>query len=730
MKEILRTIKPYIKGLPIIIGVTLLCVLLSNKYLNYTTPIYESSSKIRLADVNQGVPNSGLFDDLDVFASKNKVAAEIEVIKSFALCEKVAKKLSLDIEIYRVGQLKSVELFENSPILIKCIEMEEDYFDKSFDLQINDDFTFKLRDYNGKKIEGKLGDTLLIQNSSFLIELNEVSIAQNPNLQIEDNYQFRINSTQKIYSRFQKNLDVMAVDKEVEVVRITYKDANPMKASKIANVLAETYIQDYIEFKFKAAEMTVDFLDEQIRNVSNSVVKYENKIKSYKQSNDITNIRQETETDLRKIAQLRVLQTNLKMRYESIVELEKYIQNGKEDFLALAPNFEAFTDLLSTELIKKIKELQAEKKDLLIEFLPNHEEVISVDNKIKDISSYLIESISNTRKNLETQYNKLLIDIENAEVALLPVPENNKILASLERDLNIYQESYRFLNEKRIEAQIQKAAKISLHRIITPAQSAKEPISPNSLIIKIVSLLLGFILGIVLVFLFDQLFGTVDTKEEIEELSTIPVATVTPLLYEPNAIINHYLKHINQLEVKGILNEKFVVNFNAFQKKSGASFNAYHFAENLARQERKVLLIDLGENGELMNSLSSNVKVQHFSEKELSSFSKSKLKKKIDAYKSKYDFVLIKNQLVNDQFASLFMSLADVNFIMLDTQNSNRRRIEDSNLIKLEYKLDKVYFIINRYAATRNFTKMVFWNLYQILKNSINPKNEISTQNI
>ncbi|MBK7805834.1 MAG: hypothetical protein IPJ51_05995 [Saprospiraceae bacterium] len=56
---------------------------------------------------------------------------------------------------------------------------------------------------------------------------------------------------------------------------------------------------------------------------------------------------------MRKISQLKIQQTNIKMNLEAIHELNDYIARGKDNFLDLAPNFEAFTDLLSTEMVKK-----------------------------------------------------------------------------------------------------------------------------------------------------------------------------------------------------------------------------------------------------------------------------------------------------------------------------------------------------------------------------------------
>jgi CRISPR/Cas system endoribonuclease Cas6 (RAMP superfamily) len=94
------------------------------------------------------------------------------------------------------------------------------------------------------------------------------------------------------------------------------------------------------------------------------------------------------------------------MNLEAIHELDEYIKNGKENFLDLAPNFEAFTDLLSTEMVKKIKQLQGEKKDLLLTYTPNDDRVKVVDKKLKDHTDYLVESIQNTKKKPRNEIQK------------------------------------------------------------------------------------------------------------------------------------------------------------------------------------------------------------------------------------------------------------------------------------------------------------------------------------
>ncbi|MDB9882888.1 Wzz/FepE/Etk N-terminal domain-containing protein [Bacteroidia bacterium] len=95
MKESLRYLRPFLRGLTIILFCMVVTVLSVKKYLTYLTPQYESIAKLRLADLTQGVPNNNLFKNLDVFASTNKMAAEIELMKSSVMLTKALNKLGL-----------------------------------------------------------------------------------------------------------------------------------------------------------------------------------------------------------------------------------------------------------------------------------------------------------------------------------------------------------------------------------------------------------------------------------------------------------------------------------------------------------------------------------------------------------------------------------------------------------------------------------------------------------
>ncbi len=707
MEENFRILKPYLRGLPFIILSLVVAFMVSKKYLNYVTPMYESTAKLRLADVNDGVPSSNLFKDLDVFTTANEIAAEIEVIKSEVLLDKVLDSLDFDMEVFRKGKIKTDELYHDSPLNIEYDILDPDAYDKLYEVKVLDKTNFQISE-SGSDVSqpGIIGDTLIFDGVMLRISPNPNYLMANPHVQIMDDYQFRILSRPKLIANVKSKLDVIAVDKDVAVLRINFKSPNPEKASILVNTLSEVYINDYIENKYKAANVTVMFLQEQINSVLAKLSVAENSIQNFREDKGVTNILQETETDLRKIAQLKIQQTNIKMNLDAIEELTRYIQEGQENFLELAPNFEAFTDLLSTEIIKEIKALQAKKRDLLITFTPNNEKVMVIDEKIYDLTSYLAESINNTYKNLRIKYDRITEEINRAETVFEVIPEKERMLKILNREFKIYQQSYVFLNEKRIEAEIAQAARISFHRIITYAQTPKDPISPNGIIILSVATILGLMGAVILIYIIHLVKAKVNDKQTVESNSMIPISMLTPLLKNKTVANNYFMQTALELEVKGLLVPKNIICFSSYKYKSGAEYISVNLAKTSAQQGMKVLIIDVEDkldiNPDSTGNIHDNLDIVSLSDDSFSYYTKAAMQNHLESLRKDYDVVFMINELIGTGRSTMFMSLSTVNIITLDTRKTQVKRITESDLLNEEYNLPSVYFALNRYGYNPN----------------------------
>lgn len=701
MNENIRLLKPLFRGMPIIILSVVLSIMAAKKYLNYVTPMYESTARLKLADIQEGLSNSNLFKDMDALLSSSKIAAEIEVLKSSALIEKTISKLPFNKEIYRKGGMLSTELFENSPILIDGTFEGSKALDKRYGLQLlsNKEFLFFYPE-SKEGINGQIGKPLVIEGGKIIVHLNDDYIATKKEIKVIDQYEFEFLSQQKLLDKINSNLDIVPVEKDVPVIRINFKSNVPLKAALFVNKLAEVYIKDYIESKYKAANTTVNFLKGEIQTSNQKLKASEDNIQNYRDQNNIINIRQETETDLRKIAQQKIEQTNLKMSLDAIKNLNQYIANGKNNYLELSLNFEAFTDLLSTELVKKMKQLQAEKKDLLLTYTPNHEKVKIIDDKLKDLFDYQIESIKNTERNLQIKYNNLKNDIKEAEKVFIGLPEKEKQLNSMSREFNLYEKNYNFLNEKRIDAEIAQSAKIAFHKIITPGEVSKTPVSPIRIIIIIVAAVIGLLGSIIIIYIVHFLKAKVNDSSTIEKSSSIPIALTTPYLKTTESINNNFLKEALQLEIKGIIPPKSILVVSSYDNANQHLFHSENWIKAFQNQGRKTLIIDA--TGQLNNKFEATHYID-YSDAKYHRYTQEHFQNEINAKMSTYDLVLIHNQALKDgPLALLFMSLATQNLVVLDSRETAEKRITTINLLKEEFQLPNVWFVLNKTGYNPN----------------------------
>ncbi len=716
MSETSSFLKPYLRGWPIIVISMVVGYLGASKYLNYVTPMYESTAKLRLADHGEGVPHSNLYKDLDVFATNQKLDAEIQILTSHILLNKVLDSVNLEVQIFRVGNLKKQELFKDSPIDIIPVDFEENQKDRTYKLHLSKAYLATVYDGETLLDSGNFGDTLTVKNSKIIVKINKEIIAHKAGIKIPDDYEFVICSKQAMFSDLAKNLDVSPIDKDVAVIRISYKSPHPEKAALFPNVLAKIYIQDYIDTKFNAANITVKFLDDRINEVGTQLSNIENKILTYRNDYKITNISQETETDLRKLSQLKIQQTNLKMSLQAIIELESYIQSGKNDFYKLAPNFEAFTDLLSTEMVKKIKQLQSDKRDLLLQYTEKDERVLIIDKKVNDLTSYLIESIKNTKNNLKIKYDKLTADIVKGEEVFIGVPEKENALNVLNREFNIYQQSYNFLNGKKIEAEIARSAKIAFHRIITPAYITKTPVSPNRGIIKIVTSILFLMGAIAFIFIIHSLKAKVNDIATVEKNSMIPIVAEVPKLLNKKGEKSFFLILLAQFEVKKIIAPHEILCFTGYCIKEGASYICKNLVNSFVYQKRKVLLIDFHSilyNKEMLQvdkptSINEYLDVFNIKNDMFKSFSNAQIQEWILQFRENYEQILVLNEEFGSQFTLSIMDVAHMNLVCIDTRLTPAKEIIKIDLMKEEYSIPSLYFAINRIGYNPSLIREIF----------------------
>jgi len=730
--NIKRLLIPAVKGIPIIVGFTLVVVLLAMKVVIYKVPMYQSFSLLRLDDKSTGLSETNLYKDFDVFFTPQKIAAEVEVIKSGGLVELVADRLQYNINYYREGRIRRAELHQNSPFQVDFKHLSSQYYDKEFLLDVINSDEFKLGYYvrgNLVWLDGRFSE--VIDEGVFALQVNLVKMPEKPS-KATGLFVFIRNSKRKQTENIKSNLFVQQVDKDVAVIRIGFKSEVPEKAAEVVNALAKGYIENYIALRTNAADKTGYFINDRLVIVSEQLAKSEQDLEEYRSKNKIVNLRQQTETGLREASQIRVQYSNILIQKAALDSLNNYINNNPTNFMELAPQV-AFGDLLFTELIKKMKAFQGERRDLLLKYTVNNEKVKVVEDKITDLIVYIKETIRKTQQDISIRRKELKVYLDKVDRQFDKLPANEKQMVILERKFRLNNEMYNFLTQKKLEASIVKAATISFHQILEFGVPSSVPVSPNKKLILFVSGLLGILLSISFIYLKEFLSGKILSRSQLEKLTSLPIIGVLPKIGPKQGKqfeTKKFSTLASEFEVRKWLNKGSTFLVSSSLPGEGKSYVSLNLAKAFRKKGKTVCLVDLNffnpgfkepEVDKLwVKVLLENEKIDHsFTFKnndgvdvlpckvnpDSDDLNESILNLLISNLKEMYDVVIFDSSatvIVNDSL--LLFSLVDQVIYLYRSKFTGIKYAQQAELLAGEYGWKNIHLVLNCVHPATNFS--------------------------
>lgn len=227
----------------------------------------------------------------------------------------------------------------------------------------------------------------------------------------------------------------------------------------------------------------------------------------------------------------------------------------------------------------------------------------------KDHPAY--KALLDKRQTLLDEKNKINKRIEN-------LPETQKEILSLQRDVEVNQQIYVQLLNKIEELSVVKAGTVGNVRIVDHAQTFAKPIKPKKSLIVAISVILGLIFSVVYIFIKAALHKGVENPDEIEELglsvyASIPRSELQLSLADKLSGKKHssskellLLAEMNpaDLAIEALRSLRTSLHFAMMEAKNnilmisgpapgiGKSFVSTNFAAVYANTGKKVLIVD------------------------------------------------------------------------------------------------------------------------------------------
>lgn len=589
------------------------CLVLGWLYQQSCERVYQRQAVMLIEDAN---PSSSYFSssssrkrnsmntllELNGVSVGDNLANEIFILSSQRLMQRVVKKLDLDVDYTMKESLHSVALYGNSrPFEVVFQDELQGTREKTFKVkkldnqsciitEMEDSLGNKLPDATvklGEMVNTPAGQLCIVRGHSYANwENEEITVLRMP-----------IQMASLVYL---SKLSADEFDKESSLIVLTCRDIHPQRANDILTTLFEVYKEDVIENKNSVAYNTANFIDNRIQIIESELSRVETELADFKKQNRMVDFQSTSKAviDQTTDAHQQTLQAETQLNVAKY--LGEYLADHAND-QDLIPALNIGEASFNSQIAAYNEKMN--ERNLMVSNSNERQSVVKqLDQQLDQMRNAIATSLQNFIATLELR----LRDAKQNEAKLTNrvagAPDQEKQGLDIQRQQSLKEALYTYLLNKREEVALQQAINEANVRLVEGPIGGKYPVSPRKKIILLLSLLIGFAVPAIFIWLKMVLDVTVHTRADVEEVTTIPILGDIPRVKDTDAhtLISEMQANSPAVEAFRILRsglnflqgKKQVLMATSTTPGQGKSFISRNLGVILAMAKKKVLVVD------------------------------------------------------------------------------------------------------------------------------------------
>jgi tyrosine-protein kinase Etk/Wzc len=506
-------------------------------------PVYEVGSTLLIKEYQSSFErqSSLVFEGFGMPSSSKKFQNELQILKSGPLISSAINNLDIQISYFNHVWFKNKELYKTSPFIVVINQNHPQPIGIKFDVEIIDTNSFHIKSKaeevsiygfaSGKEIQ-LLDKFRIHEDGTFGYDIQSdyynFKLILNQNFNIDeyksDNFSFIINNPLEMKKLYQSQLRVEQKDLETSVAQITMKSTVPTKSADIITSVMNEYLSRDMEEKIHSSVKTVEFIDNQLGAISDSLRIAESNLQQFRTSNKVMDISVKSGRVNDQLLDLEREKGDITIKYKYYQYINEYFEKNKEISDLIAPSSMGIEDPLLNNLIEELIQLNAERANLLENNQAKSPYLKQISIKIDNLKNTISENIKYVLGTTEIAVQDINNRINGLNSEINKLPKTERELLGYERKFNLNDAIYTFLLERRAEAQIAKASYMPGAEIIEPAHIVgNNPLAPKKSINYLLGLLLGFIVPLAGLRFLDLIQNKITEYIDIEKYAGLPL---------------------------------------------------------------------------------------------------------------------------------------------------------------------------------------------------------------
>ncbi len=488
----------------------------------YTQKVYPVSASIIIREMQETGGAELLYKNSLIDPYRNYLN-EPYIIRSYPLIEKVVRDLNFHVTFYREGYFMTSEAYNYMPVTAAWCNPDEVKAGQ-FIFKINDETHFSLAGFSDEGSKGtapvfSLGDSIQFNEYSLCIKrLPDRSLKSF----IGVPFLLVIQNPRSVAGGYIGRLKVEWAEVGSGVINLNLTGTNPEKEIDFLNGLITAYRESDLEKKNETADRTIAFIRQQLVDIKDSLRVVEYQLERFGNSSRVKDMSADAQRFLAKAEAFEIQKAELLIRQNYYQYLNEYLSKSENNLdQVILPSAVGLSDPVLGSLLSKMVELQLEIKLYLDHERGKNPLVIGKTERIREIKQSVLESVKTLKSTDKIKMDFLNKQLNEIEKQLSSLPASERQLIAVQRNYSLLENLYVYLMQKLSEASISEASNTSDIIPVDPPMKGSA-ISPVPVRNYTIASIIGLVIPLVIFVLFEIINNKVQSKEDIDKMSSIP----------------------------------------------------------------------------------------------------------------------------------------------------------------------------------------------------------------
>ncbi|MGJ3236262.1 polysaccharide biosynthesis tyrosine autokinase [Marivirga sp.] len=574
-------------------------------YNRYANPVYSIKGQFitkKFTENKSVIP--GLVDAGYFLGGTQEVYEEIPLLKSNDKIAETIDRLNFRVSYFAQGYVKTVEQKNGNGYQVVIDTLTGSTVPYGLNIFVNkkSDTQFQFNVEGSEQWEKLLEDKNFNYNQDYVVgDWHFMIKGGNGSASMEQNkFFFVINKKESLVSEYKRRLNISWQQQGSAILNMNMESVIPEKDIEFMNTYYEVVEELGLKEKNQNLENTINFIDEQMAMISDSIIQFQETIDNLQLENRELTLG--SQTIFSKLNELDEQKAEVLLQERYYEYLKSYI-NQKRSSEVFAPSLIGLDAPLLNDLVNQY--IQQKQEDKVYRNSENYKNplVNREDSMRKRLEKNIFEALRSYR---EVNREKLQEINQKSDFLMGSMSELQGEMRELNRAKRLFelnQNLFDLFLQRKTEAAISKASATSDYQLIEAPSYSNNPVRPNSERNLLVAMALGLLLPVVFFFIKDFTNPRIMDKDDLDRNSDMPLlGNIAHKIDDTNTIVKDRPKSLVAESFRALrANLKYLQGKDKKQAKSfmvtssvsgeGKTFCSLNLAYTLAASGRKTILI-------------------------------------------------------------------------------------------------------------------------------------------